>query len=157
MTAPRPGFIHPSAVVGEPPEHREWTPSADCFQPEVADTAQVNAFVTIDAGRHEPTRIGDGTFLMAHVYVGHDAQIGADCELGPGTVIAGHCKIGDRVRFGVNACVRPFITIGDDARIGAGAVVVKHVPAGEVWAGNPARPIRSASASEPATEAGTPS
>ena len=141
MSAPRPGFIHPSAVIGEPPEHREWTPSVGVQLPEIAPTAQINAFVTVDAGLHDPTRIGEGTFLMAHVHIGHDAQIGADCELAPGTVIGGHCTVGDRVRFGVNASVRPFITIGDDARIGAGAVVVKHVPAGEVWVGNPARPI----------------
>ena len=35
-----------------------------------------------------------------------------------------------------------FVQVGDDARIGMGAVVVTDVPAGEVWAGNPARPIR---------------
>lgn len=34
------------------------------------------------------------------------------------------------------------ITIGRDALIGAGAVVTKNVPAGEVWVGNPARPLR---------------
>ena len=64
-----------------------------------------------------------------------------DCEIAPDTVIGGHCKVGDRVRFGVNSCVRPFVTIGDDARLGAGAVVVKDVPPGEVWIGNPAKPL----------------
>ncbi len=76
---------------------------------------------------------------MKHVYIGHDVQIGTDCELAAGVVIGGHVKVGNGVRFGLNACVRPFIEIGDRSRIGAGAVVVKNVPAGEVWAGSPAK------------------
>ena len=79
---------------------------------------------------------------MKHVHVGHDATVGADCELSPGTVIGGHVQVGDGVKFGVGACVRPFITIGAGARIGCGAVVVKDVPPGEVWAGNPAKELR---------------
>lgn len=34
------------------------------------------------------------------------------------------------------------VTIGEDAIVGAGSVVTKDIPAGEVWAGNPARFIR---------------
>ena len=134
-------MIHPTAIIGDPPEHRDWKPGDPLYYPEIDDTAQVNALVTVDAGRREPTRIGARTLLMKHVYVGHDASIGDDCELGPGTVIAGHVKFGNRVRVGVNACVRPFINVGDGARIGAGAVVVKDVAPGTVVAGNPARPL----------------
>lgn len=132
-------MIHPSAVIGDPPEHRDWHEGCPRHLPQIAETAQINAFCTVDAGLHEPTQIGDRTLLMKHVHVGHDAKIGADCELAPGTVIAGHVKVGDGVRFGVNSCVRPFITIGSGARIGAGAVVVKDVEPGTVVAGNPAR------------------
>ena len=34
------------------------------------------------------------------------------------------------------------ITIGENAMIGAGSVVTKDVPAGELWLGNPARFVR---------------
>ena len=133
--------IHPTAVIGDPPEHRDWSPGDGCFAPELDPTSQINAFVSVDAGVTRPTRVGARTLLMKHVHVGHDATIGHDCELAPGTVVGGHVVIGDRVRVGVNACLRPFVTVGDGARIGAGAVVVKNVPAGEVWAGNPARQL----------------
>ena len=36
------------------------------------------------------------------------------------------------------------VTIGAGALIGAGSVVTKSIPAGEIWAGNPARRMRSA-------------
>lgn len=34
------------------------------------------------------------------------------------------------------------VTIGSDALVGAGSVVIKNIPAGETWAGNPAKKIR---------------
>ena len=47
--------------------------------------------------------------------------------------------IGHDVKIGLNATILPWRTVGDGARIGAGAVVTKNIPPGEVWAGNPAR------------------
>lgn len=44
--------------------------------------------------------------------------------------------------IGANATILCGITIGENAMIGAGSVVTKDVPSGEVWAGNPARFIR---------------
>ena len=50
--------------------------------------------------------------------------------------------IGADVWLGHGAIVMRGVTIGDAAIVGAGAVVTKDVPAFEVWAGVPARPIR---------------
>jgi acetyltransferase-like isoleucine patch superfamily enzyme len=81
---------------------------------------------------------------MKHVHVGHDAWIGDEVEMAPGTVIGGHVKVGHRVRMGIGVMVRPGVTIGEGARLGCGAVVVTDVPPGEVWVGNPARCLRTA-------------
>ena len=51
--------------------------------------------------------------------------------------------IGDDVFIGANCIILKGVTIGDRSIIGAGSVVTKNVPADEVWAGNPARRIRS--------------
>lgn len=134
---PTVGYVHPYALIGSPPEMRGYDDAG--VTPVIHRTARINAFVTVDAGVAEPTRVGARSWLMAKVHVGHDAQIGADCELAPGTVIGGHAVLGDGVRCGVNVSVRPYIKVGDGARLGAGAVVVKDVPAGEVWAGSPAK------------------
>lgn len=130
-----------SAVIGHAPEHRDWKPGDPAIQPVIDDTARIEAFVTIDAGMEHATRVGPRSWLFKHVHIGHDAIVGADCELAPGTVICGHVTLEDGVRCGVNATVLPYRRVGKGARIGAGAVVTRDVPAGEVWAGNPARPI----------------
>lgn len=114
----------------------------DAFEPEISETAQLRAFVTVDCGTVRRTKIGERTMVMASVHVGHDVLIGDDCEIAPMTSIGGHVEIGNNVRVGQGALFKPFVKIGDGARIGMGAVVVCDVPAGETWAGNPAEPIR---------------
>lgn len=142
MKGERPTGIHDTAVIGEPPEHREWMEGDNYFLPVIHPTARVNALSTIDSGLHSPTRVGVRSFVMARCHIGHDAQIGADCELAPGTVIGGHAILEDGVRCGIGVLVKPGVRVGAGARLGAGAVVVKDVPAGEVWCGNPARKLR---------------
>lgn len=144
MAAPRPGFRHTTAVIGSPPEHRGWHPGDEMFFPFIAETAQLNAFSTVDAGVEQPTRIGDEAWLLAHAHVGHDAQIGARCELAPGTVIGGYAVLEEDVHCGIGVLVLPRRHIGRGARLGAGAVVTKDVPAGAVYVGNPAKQLAKA-------------
>lgn len=51
--------------------------------------------------------------------------------------------IEDDVWIGANVVILGNVTIGKGAIIGAGSVVTKNVPAGEVWGGNPARFIET--------------
>ena len=44
--------------------------------------------------------------------------------------------------IGVGSTILCGITIGENAMIGAGSVVTKDVPAGELWLGNPAKFVR---------------
>lgn len=45
--------------------------------------------------------------------------------------------------IGANATILPGIEIGENAMIGAGAVVVKNIPANTLWVGNPAKQIKN--------------
>jgi UDP-N-acetylglucosamine acyltransferase len=141
-TIPDSCTVHPAAELGNAPEHRGWTPEMGVHKVLIGEDCRISAGVTVDAGYKDNTVVGDRTMLMAKVHIGHDAQIGADCEIAPLSSVGGHVRIGDRVRVGQGAVFRPFVTVGDGARIGCGAVVVSDVPAGEVWAGNPARKLR---------------
>lgn len=51
-------------------------------------------------------------------------------------------KICEGVSIGAGSIVLPGITIGRKAVIGAGSVVTKDVPEGEIWMGNPAIFVR---------------
>lgn len=51
--------------------------------------------------------------------------------------------IEDDVWIGANAIVVGNVTIGKGAMIGAGSIVTRDIPPGEVWAGNPARYIET--------------
>lgn len=137
------GFIHPYAIIGQPPEHRDfrWNELqglSESLAPIIDPTAIVEAFATVDAGLQRHTTVGKRVMLMKHSHVGHDAVIGDDCNVAPGALIGGHCIIGDRVKIGMGAMIRPRTWVGDDAVIGMGAVVVKSVPRGQTWVGNPA-------------------
>ena len=81
--------------------------------------------------------INDGTVFGANCTVRNSTTIG-NKQLKDGTYSRAP-RFGDRVDIGANAVIIGPISIGDDAVIGAGAVVVKDVPAKCVAVGNPAR------------------
>lgn len=51
-------------------------------------------------------------------------------------------EIGDGSFIGAHCIILKGVTIGKRCIIGAGSVVTKNIPDGEIWAGNPARFIR---------------
>lgn len=77
------------------------------------------------------TRIGARVMLRACTTLGN--VVGADGVESAAPII------GDDVELGVGVIVIGPVHVGAGARIGAGAVVVKDVPAGGVAVGNPAR------------------
>lgn len=55
----------------------------------------------------------------------------------------GRIRIGNNTFIGANSIIMPSVTIGDNCVIGAGSVVTKDVPSNQVFAGNPARFIKT--------------
>jgi bifunctional UDP-N-acetylglucosamine pyrophosphorylase / glucosamine-1-phosphate N-acetyltransferase len=94
------------------------------------------------------SRVGEGSKVPHLSYVG-DAQIGADVNLGAGTITANYdgenkhrTMVGDGAHTGVNTNLIAPVSVGEDAYTGAGSVVNKDVPAGKLAVGAPARAIR---------------
>jgi len=52
-------------------------------------------------------------------------------------------KIGNHVFIGARSMILKGVHIGDNSIVGAGSVVSKDIPPNEIWAGNPARKLRS--------------
>lgn len=61
----------------------------------------------------------------------------------PDLDLFGKIKIGNNVHIGMNSIIMPGVTIGDNCIVGCGAVVTKDMPSGEIWAGIPARKIKT--------------
>jgi sugar O-acyltransferase (sialic acid O-acetyltransferase NeuD family) len=87
--------------------------------------------------------VGRGAVLMPGSIVGHDVVIGEGFVAAAQVNIAGRVRIGDRVSCGMSCCIRDGVRICDDAVIGMGAVVVRDVEFPGVYAGNPARRLRT--------------
>lgn len=47
--------------------------------------------------------------------------------------------IGNNVFIGMNAIILKGVSVGDNSIIAAGSVVTRHIPANQIWGGNPAK------------------
>ena len=121
---------------------------------DVGPFAHIRPGCTIGAGAH----VGNfaelkATTLSAKVKVGHhsylgDTSVGEGSNIGAGTITANYdgekkhaTVIGARVFTGVGTLIVAPLTMGDGSKSGAGAVVLKDVPAGALVVGVPARTV----------------
>lgn len=99
---------------------------------------------TICAGTILTTNITIGKHCLLNLdcKVGHDSRLGDFTSCMPAVNIAGDVIIDEGCYFGLNACVINRKRVGEWSVIGAGAVVVKDIPAKSLAVGVPATPIK---------------
>jgi UDP-3-O-[3-hydroxymyristoyl] glucosamine N-acyltransferase len=107
----------------------------------IQDDVTLGACVCVDRGAWDDTVIGERTKVDNMVQIAHNVRIGRNCVLAAHTGLSGSVIVGDGVRFGGRAGVADHTTIGSGASIAAGGGLLRDVPAGETWAGTPARPL----------------
>lgn len=103
------------------------------------------------------TIIGRNTTIQSQCHITAFAEIGDNVFFGPGVVMTNEkniannqrCSpkiektiIGNGVRIGAASVLLPGINIGENAFIGAGSLVAKDVPPGQLWMGRPAKYVR---------------
>jgi acetyltransferase-like isoleucine patch superfamily enzyme len=135
-----------NVTIVEPTNLYECTIGNDSF---------VGPFVEIQSG----AVVGNRCKIQSHSFICDLVEIGDDCFIGHGVMFINDrfrtggpaggdltkwaaTRIGSHVSIGSNATILP-VTIADRAVIGAGSVVTKDISVAGVYAGNPARLIRS--------------
>jgi acetyltransferase-like isoleucine patch superfamily enzyme len=121
----------------------------------IGDNTFVGPFVEIQ----KDVNIGKNNKVQSHTFICEGVIIGDNCFIGHGVMFindlfrkggpAGGDKslwkttvIGNNVSIGSNATILP-VTICDNVVIGAGAVVTKNISRPGIYAGNPARHLRT--------------
>lgn len=108
--------------------------NAHCF---IENDVIIGNNVTVKSG----VQLWDGITIEDDVFIGPNATFTNDkyprSKVYPQEFIRTIIK--KKAAIGANATIICGITIGENAMIGAGSVVTKDVPAGELWYGNPAK------------------
>lgn len=87
-------------------------------------------------------KIGGGTCI----YTTDFHSIDPKCRASSYDINNAICKpvtIGNNVFIGARCMVLKGVSIGDDSIVGAGSIVTKSIPPRQIWAGNPAKFIKS--------------
>lgn len=110
----------------------------------IQDDVEIGANTTIDRGALSDTVIGQGTKIDNLVQIAHNVRIGRGCVIAGHSGLSGSVTLGDYVMLGGRVGVADHINIGTGAQLAASSGVMNDVPAGERWAGSPAKAIRDA-------------
>jgi acetyltransferase-like isoleucine patch superfamily enzyme len=98
---------------------------------------------------HHHIEIGDNVNLGGNVVIydtdfhSLDAESRLDSKTDKAGTITAAIKIGNSVFIGGHATILKGVEIGENSIVGACSVITKNIPANEIWAGNPAKLVRT--------------
>lgn len=144
-------------------------PLSDCMCKSIPESTNIWQFCVVfpNAQIGENCNICSHCLIENEAVIGNNCTIKCGVQLWDGIILEDNVFIGANVTFtndlyprsknedwtlmktivrkgaaiGAGSTILPGIEIGENAMVGAGSVVTKSIPAGEVWAGNPAKQL----------------
>jgi UDP-perosamine 4-acetyltransferase len=118
--------------------------SAICPRALVSPRARLGRGVAVMPGAviNVDTVVGEGAIVNTAAVLDHDDFIGAFAHVAPGASLAGSVTAQEGAFLGTGCSVIPGIIIGTWTVVGAGAVVIRDLPADVTAVGVPARVIK---------------
>ena len=147
-------------------------PLADCQNVNVPESTRIWQFCVVLPGAQigENCNICSHCLIENDVKIGNNVTVKCGVQIWDGIELEDNVMVGSNVTFtndkypraknpdwkllktkvcrgatiGAGSTILPGLIIGARAMVGAGSVVTRDIPAGEVWSGNPARFVRKA-------------
>ena len=112
----------------------------------IASDVEIGANSCMDRGALDETVVSEGAKIDNLCQVAHNVHIGTHTIISSQSGIAGSSRLGSRVTIGGQVGIADYCNVEDGAMLGAqsGIPTRKKVPAGEVYWGSPARPLKAA-------------
>ena len=108
----------------------------------IGDFVEIGSTCTIDRGSVKNTKIGDYCKLDNQVHIAHNVIVEEGCLMAAGVFVGGSTTIGAYSMVAGKTDIGPHIIIGKESIFGARSCVLKSLKGGQMYAGNPARPIK---------------
>ncbi len=108
----------------------------------IGNGVEIGSSSCVDRGKFSATIVGDGCKIDNLVQIGHNCKMGRGCVMAGSSGLAGSVTLGDGVLVGGSASISDHVTLGNGVQVGGGSGVMNNVEDGKKVLGYPATDSR---------------
>ena len=108
----------------------------------IGNFVEIGASCNIDRGSVKNTVIEDHCKFDNQIHIAHNVTVEEGCLLAAGVTVGGSTIIGAYSQIGGETVIGPHLRLGEECMFAARSCVLKSLDGGQLYAGNPARPLK---------------